>query len=239
MAQRVTNSKSDLLEVLLETYTANAAMNQLLLANLDPRAWRASPANEDRREERTLADIFAHLHNNRLVWIKRSAPHFKCPPPLDPARCTIKQGCSAHRQSALRCLQMLKDVLSDSHALRIKKFSRGSWAPTWPAGATMFTYMFAHDAHHRGQIIMLARQLGYRLPDKAVYGIWRWDRRQFRCIVNSRHDDAQQHGRGPLQLHVWLFKLERDRSLRFRASLVDDLDATKIVRAACVRRENP
>jgi hypothetical protein len=39
----------------------------------------------------------------------------------------------------------------------------------------MFSYMFAHEAHHRGQAIMLAHQLGYKLPDKAGQGIWRWE----------------------------------------------------------------
>jgi uncharacterized damage-inducible protein DinB len=40
----------------------------------------------------------------------------------------------------------------------------------------MFAYMFCHEAHHRGQILMLARQLGYRLPDQAAYGAWQWDK---------------------------------------------------------------
>jgi len=40
----------------------------------------------------------------------------------------------------------------------------------------MFAYMFAHEAHHRGQILMLAHELGYRLPDQAAYGIWQWDK---------------------------------------------------------------
>jgi uncharacterized damage-inducible protein DinB len=35
--------------------------------------------------------------------------------------------------------------------------------------------MFSHEAHHRGQILMLAHQLGYRLPYPA-YGIWWWDK---------------------------------------------------------------
>jgi len=41
----------------------------------------------------------------------------------------------------------------------------------------MFAYMFAHEAHHRGQIIALAHQLGlgYRLPEGVANGIWRWD----------------------------------------------------------------
>jgi len=28
----------------------------------------------------------------------------------------------------------------------------------------MFSYMFAHEAHHLGQAIMLAHQRGYKLP---------------------------------------------------------------------------
>jgi uncharacterized damage-inducible protein DinB len=70
---------------------------------------------------------------------------------------------------------MLKEALSESPQRRVTKFSRGSWAPEWPAGATMFAYMFAHEAHHRGQVIALARQLGYRLPEAAANGIWRWN----------------------------------------------------------------
>jgi uncharacterized damage-inducible protein DinB len=161
-------------------------MNQLLLTHLDPRAWRASPAQKDSREGRTLAGIFAHLHNNRLVWVKNSAPHLKCPAPLDPARCTIKQARAVHRQSAARSLEMLKEALSVGTPRRVTKFSRGSWAPTWPAGATMFSYMFAHEAHHRGQVIMLARQLGYRLPDKAAYRIWRWEKLWKECGFDMR-----------------------------------------------------
>jgi hypothetical protein len=33
----------------------------------------------------------------------------------------------------------------------------------------MFSYMFAHEAHHRRQAIMLAHQL-YKLPDKPRMG---------------------------------------------------------------------
>src|SRR5215475_5818714 len=152
--------QSDVRDVLLELYAANDAMNQLLLERLDPRAWRARLAQEG-RSGRTIAAIFAHLHNSRLVWIKESARHLKCPQRLDPRRCTMNQASVAHRKSAASCLAMLKDALSESPEKRVTKFSRGSWTQTWPAGATMFGYMFAHDAHHRGQIILLARQLGY------------------------------------------------------------------------------
>ena len=50
----------------------------------------------------------------------------------------------------------------------------------------MFSYMFAHKAHHRGQAIMLAHQLGYKLPDKAAYGIWQWEKLWKQCGFKTR-----------------------------------------------------
>jgi uncharacterized damage-inducible protein DinB len=160
---------------IIDTYAINDAMNQLILSHLDPRAWRADPPGK-KRGGRTIAAIFAHLHNNRLVWLRNSAPHLKCPAPLDPFRCTIKQAASAHKKSAAQCLRMLQDALSNEPGRKVKEFSRGSWSPVWPATPTMFAYMFSHEAHHRGQILMLAHQLGYRLPVKAWAGIWWWDK---------------------------------------------------------------
>jgi uncharacterized damage-inducible protein DinB len=186
MTRRTTRSESKLRKVLLETYAANDGMNQLLLAHLDPRAWRSSPPQKNPQEGRTLADIFSHIHNNRLSWLKNSAPHLKRPAPLDPARCTIKQARAAHRKSSAQCLEMLTQALSDRTPRLVTKFSRGSWAQAWPAGATMFSYMFAHEAHHRGQAIMLARQMGYPLSDKAAYGIWRWEKFWKECGFRTR-----------------------------------------------------
>lgn len=35
-----------------------------------------------------------------------------------------------------------------------------------------------HDAHHRGQICMLSRQLGHRLPNQVGFGMWEWNKRR-------------------------------------------------------------
>jgi uncharacterized damage-inducible protein DinB len=168
-------AQSNIREVLLETYAANDRMNQVLLEHLAPAAWRAKLLGQGRRSGRTIAAIFAHLHNNRLVWLKRSAPQLKRPAPLDPHRCTLRQTAVAHRKSAARCLEMLMEALSEKADRKVTKFSRDAWMPVWPAGATMFAYMFAHDAHHRGQVIALAHQLGYPLPAYAA-SIWRWEK---------------------------------------------------------------
>jgi len=168
-------AQSNIREVLLETYAANDRMNQVLLEHLAAAAWRAKPPGLKPHGGRTIAAIFAHLHNCRLVWLKHSAPHLKCPAPLDPYRCTVRQAAIAHRKSAAGCLQMLEEALSEKADRRVTKFSRGSWTRDWPAGATMFAYMFAHEAHHRGQVIALAHQLGYPLPAYPA-SIWRWEK---------------------------------------------------------------
>ena len=43
MQQRSNEALVQIRDVLLETYAVNDAMNQLLLAHLNPRAWRAQP----------------------------------------------------------------------------------------------------------------------------------------------------------------------------------------------------
>jgi uncharacterized damage-inducible protein DinB len=169
-------SRDEIRDVLIETFAVNDAMNQHLLAYLDPRAWRAQLPTARPNEGRSIAAIYVHLHNARLVWLRHNAPHLHHPAPLDPRRCTMKQAASALKKSGAQCVQMLTEALSTKPDRKITKFSRGSWTRTWPAGGTMFAYMFAHEAHHRGQILMLARQLGYRFAPKVMGGIWQWDK---------------------------------------------------------------
>src|SRR5260370_18198431 len=112
---------AEIRDTLLETYASNDAMNQVILSHLDARAWRAKPPGQ-KGHGRTIAALFAHLHNCRVKWLKRSAPHLKRPPPLDPDRCTMKQVAAAHKKSAAQCLRMLSDALSAAPNRLVAKF---------------------------------------------------------------------------------------------------------------------
>jgi uncharacterized damage-inducible protein DinB len=159
-------------EALVESYAVNDQMNQVVIEHLDHGAWRARRAGD---RGRTIAAIFSHVHNIRRKWLRLSAPHLKLPAPLDRARCTQEQARAALAESAERCCEMLADALLRSQG-RVQSFRRDGWARPWPAGAAMAAYMISHDAHHRGQVCMLAHQLGYPLPDGGSYTIWGWER---------------------------------------------------------------
>jgi uncharacterized damage-inducible protein DinB len=159
-----------------QAFIINDSMNQLLLTHLDARAWRAKVPMQGR----TIADIFAHVHNIRRKWLRLSAPHLKLPAQLDRRRCTPKQVRSALAESALRCSQMLAEALTSPQG-QVQSFLRDGWARPWRPGATMFAYMISHDAHHRGQACMLAHQLGFRLPVAVGAGMWGWERLSKNC----------------------------------------------------------
>jgi uncharacterized damage-inducible protein DinB len=178
MPRRSIEPSGQMRDVLLETFAVNEAINQLLLGQLDPRAWRAEPPRSKGSRGRTIAAIFAHMHNIRRKWIRLSAPHLKLPSELDHLRCTQRQARAALRESGRRCSEMLAEALGGSGG-RVKKFRRDGWARPWPGGAAMVAYMVTHEAHHRGQICMLAHQLGF--PVKAAYKMWNWERLWRQC----------------------------------------------------------
>jgi len=153
-----------------QIFAVNDRINQILIEHLNPAAWQAKPPGK----VRSIAAIFTHIHNVRTKWIRLTAPQLKVPPQLHRAHCTQKQARAALANSAARCAEMLAEALSGGG--RIKKFHRDGWAKPWPVGPQMLCYMLAHEAHHRGQICMLAHQLGFPLPQKIAYGIWNWEK---------------------------------------------------------------
>ena len=178
MPRAVPLPQPDPLQGLLEAYAVNDRMNQLILEHLDSRAWRATLP--DARGTRTIAAIFSHMHNIRRKWLRLSAPHLKLPAELHRTRCTPRQVRSALARSAKQCSALLAEALAHPSG-RIKRFRRDGWARPWFPGASMFAYMLTHDAHHRGQVCMLAHQLGFPLPNHVNYDLWTWEKLCKQC----------------------------------------------------------
>jgi uncharacterized damage-inducible protein DinB len=148
---------------LLNAFNANNRINQYLIDNLPPGAWKAKSAEG---KGRTIAAIVAHMHNVRVMWLKATKAD-EIPAQLDRATVTPGQSIRA-LESSRRALSVVisRAIASDG---RVKGFR--------PDVAGFLGYLIAHDAHHRGQITMLARQLGHPLPQKAMFGMWEWGSR--------------------------------------------------------------
>jgi uncharacterized damage-inducible protein DinB len=153
-----------------EIFAVNDRIHQMLIEALDPGAWRAQPPGK----VRTIAAIFTHVHNVRCKWVRLTAPHLKVPAQLNRAHCTPQQARSGLAESAARCMEMLAEALGGGG--RIETFRRDGWARPWPVGPEMLCYMLSHEAHHRGQVCMLAHQVGFPLPNEVTSRMWSWEK---------------------------------------------------------------
>jgi uncharacterized damage-inducible protein DinB len=171
---------TQLAQAAIRIFAANDRMNQVLIEHLDPAAWNTKLPAKLPGSTRTIAAIFTHMHNTRTKWIRLSAPHLKVPLQLNRARCTPQQARAGLAESAVRCEEMLAEALGGSGGC-VKQFLRDGWAQPWPVGPEMLCYMLVHEAHHRGQVCMLAHQLGFPLPQKVVSGIWNWEKLSKEC----------------------------------------------------------
>ena len=161
-------------------FVANDQMNQILIEQLDPAAWQAKLPAKPPGYARTIAAIFTHMHNVRTKWIRLTAPHLKIPAQLNRAHCTPQQARAGLAESAARCADMLAEALGNGEG-GVETFVRDGWAKPWPVGLEMLCYMLAHEAHHRGQVCMLAHQLGFPLPIEVISGIWNWEKLWKEC----------------------------------------------------------
>lgn len=152
-------------------FLLNDRMNQSVIEHLDPTVWRAKPPGR----VRAIAAVFTHMHNVRTKWIRLTAPHLQTPALLRSAYCTPDQAAAALKESAARCAEMLDQAFAGVTP-RIEAFRRDGWAPAWPVGPEMLCYMFVHEAHHRGQVCMLAHQLGFPLPLNVSASLWNWEK---------------------------------------------------------------
>jgi uncharacterized damage-inducible protein DinB len=136
----------------------------MLLEHLDPAAWRAKPPGG----VRTIAAIFTHMHNVRTKWVRLNSPELGVPAQLNRVSCTQEEARVGLAESAARCEEMLDGG--------VKTFLRDGWAKPWPSGMEMVCYMVAHEAHHRGQVCMLAHQMGFALTSEVTSRMWSWER---------------------------------------------------------------
>jgi uncharacterized damage-inducible protein DinB len=142
-----------------------------LIEHLPPEMW---PKKVPGAPGRTVRAIAAHLHNARCMWIKMlGARHgIAVPRTVDVRRVRPAELLRALPRSSAGMIALLK-----LGAARGGAVPPAAWQNFPTDLAHFLCYFVAHEAHHRGQLVLLARQLGHRLPAGVTAGLWQWKKR--------------------------------------------------------------
>ena len=159
------------IEQLIDAWHTNHRVTAYLIENLPPELW---PMNVPGSPRRTIRSLAAHFHNSRCMWIKSIGARHGVAVPRSVDVRTVRPA------ALLRALEHSSEGMID--LIRLGAERGGSIpAATWqnfPTDLVHFlNYFVAHEAHHRGQLCLLARQLGHRLPGDVTAGLWQWKTR--------------------------------------------------------------
>lgn len=161
----------DLRASVLGAWRTNNRITTQLMQRLPPALWELSIPDVPRRTIRVIA---AHLHNSRCSWLRTLGREHGIPTPerVDQRRVTPRQLVTALNRSSSGMEALLELGLdSDGQVPPSKGYV---WRNLSLDVGHVLTYFIAHEAHHRGQIVMVARQTGHRLPNATTGGLWWW-----------------------------------------------------------------
>ena len=158
-------------EALIDAWRTNNRVTTYLIENLPLELWSMSVPGAPRRTVRSIA---AHLHNSRCAWIKMIGSRHGV---------VVPRTVNARGVGPAELVRALGRSSAGIIALIELGVTRGGAIPpaawqNFPTDLIHFvSYFVAHEAHHRGQLCLLARQLGHRLPTEVTAGLWQWKKR--------------------------------------------------------------
>jgi uncharacterized damage-inducible protein DinB len=156
---------------LLAAWRTNSRITAYLVEHLPAALWDLAVPGAPQRTVRMIA---GHLHNARCMWIKTLGQEHGIATPASVNRRKVAPTAllTALERSSTGIEALLKLGMAAGGQLPASK------AYVWrnlPLDVPhVLTYFVAHEGHHRGQIVLIARQLGHRLPADVSAGLWQF-----------------------------------------------------------------
>lgn len=164
----------DLRDTILDTWRTSNRVTVYLVEQLPPELWAAAVPGAPRR---TIRMIAGHMHNVRCMWIRTLGQELGIlvPRSVDRRQVSRRQLVPALERSSQGILRLL--TLGCEAGGRVPMASTYTWRNLPLDVGHVLAYFVAHEAHHRGQIVLVARALGQRLPPAVTAGLWQWTKR--------------------------------------------------------------
>jgi uncharacterized damage-inducible protein DinB len=146
---------------LIETWQIHNRINGYLLKAVpdDALGSRIGPKN------RTVFQLFAHMHNVRLMWLKSAAPELL-------KGLNKIEGETGEKVDLSAALENSGQAIAE---LLRKAFAAGGKVKGFKPHAVAFLgCLISHESHHRGQIGWTLKNSRHPLDQKTSYGLWEW-----------------------------------------------------------------
>ena len=151
-------------EQLLDTWRINNRIDLYVLDAIAPESLAGVSATKGR----SVGQVFAHIHQARLMWLKASAPDLL--EGLEKVEKADSSDKDVLRGALESSGQAMEEVLRRGlEAGRVKYFK--------PHPTAFLGYLIAHDAYHLGEVGIILAQSGHPLDKKVAYGMWEWGTR--------------------------------------------------------------
>ena len=115
---------------------------------------------------RSVSDLFAHVHNVRLMWLKSAAPD------LVEGQTKLETKVVAAKEVLGGALEASGEAVAE--LLRSSVAAGGKVKGFKPHATAFLGYLISHESHHRGQIGWALKQSGRPLDQKTMFGLWEW-----------------------------------------------------------------
>jgi uncharacterized damage-inducible protein DinB len=160
-------------DAVIAPWRTNCRTTAFLVGRLPAPLWDLAVPGAPRRTVRMIA---AHFHNSRARWIRTLGEEHGIRPPslVNPRKIGRPALLAALDRSGRGIESILELGIQKGGQVPLSK--QYVWRNLPLDVGHVLTYFVAHEAHHRGQLLMLARAAGQRLPREVIDGMWQWQR---------------------------------------------------------------